>query len=291
MFYQKRYSDINILGGFFLSEKKRDPQDKIAIFIASVIGFFVVAHFLTAGTSSILLLGMFAELQKHESKANKGLLVYLEEKYDEEFQINEFDSSFLQTDFYGTAQPLDEPSKSFNVYGKPMEENTYQYTDDYIAVKWEKEVYEEIEPILKRSSSNHIYGTVNPLPSTDYENYENTTLPLYLFQKKYPNSFPVRVEVALAVSKWNKKDAIPRINHLMTELKKSKFNDFDIQVHFVDIDAFRTQDQFLEIIEQLGIDDLLTEYPFAVLQEIDFELDDAQQIPDIQKLLKTNNVK
>ena len=257
-----------------MKSKKEMIKRKALIFIAFTIGLYIILNTIFVGYPSIIVRGVFTEFTKHDFIAKKEMLGYLSEKYNESFEVVDLDSPFLETDYIGRVAPSSNKSEIFTVIGTPIKNANlhYKYIDNYMKIKWKKEVGTDIDPLLNKYLSSKSYGEIELPNLTDYSLYDNTTLPFKTFQKMQPNIAEINIVLVYILNKRKEKEYISEVNQFIIQLKKSEIKNISLELYLIDAQHFKSTKEVKSLIKKSGVYPFLSEYSFGIIKQAQFDI-------------------
>jgi hypothetical protein len=172
-------------------------------------------------------------------KAKKAANIYLEEKYEERFNIEKINYSKALGDEEGIydlyAHPINQPDISFRLYSNENYEISY---DDYKEMKWRNDVIKEYKEIVKSYFPNHADLYVNTTFQKDVvRKYDIKDTYTKIFTEN-PNQRDEYVHILLFTNKkfFDYRVESTKIFQLWTDIIGRSVKDYTIEVKYFPVE-------------------------------------------------------
>jgi hypothetical protein len=206
--------------------KMRGKSMRIVLII---IGLIVLSPFLMLGVYSL----DFIYYGANDHKAEKAALEYLEDKYAEDFEVDDVEYNKVLGDDEGgyTLQlhPLNEPEITISVHVTEK----YQVTrDNYKESKWgyefRKEMVPIIEPIFQDTGKIYVYGSFPEELEKQYQ-FEDSYQTIY---NENPLQSYERIHIVNFVEPFEKEKELAKIYQLWELVKDREVRDTNIEINY-----------------------------------------------------------
>jgi TM2 domain-containing membrane protein YozV len=265
---------------FTTSDKSLYVELGIGVVIAIVLVFLVW----NIGT------GIYCKPHPSKKAVKEDALEYLTEKYEQEFEITRVKfNCYPYNTFEIKAYSLNNPDVTITMYAPSTGD---EFSDDYLDQLWDKQVSEEIKPLVKKiypKFSAFTGSIVITRSSYDLigELRKYSKVPnYYQYKERILNAFPLKIRLALFIelNENNKPMEMKKIYYLIQTLKKNEMKNFNINAEYYDPKLEKKGRKVLEDVSHKFFDEL--QYSLNIKAE---DIPSIQTPEDVTKYLKKIN--
>jgi hypothetical protein len=212
-----------------------------------IIGLIVLSPFLMLGVYSL----DFIYYGANDHKAEKAALEYLEDKYAEDFEVDDVEYNKVLGDDEGGYTLQVHPLKKTEITIRVDVTEKYQVTrDNYKESKWgyefRKEMVPIIEPIFQDTGKNYVYGSFPEELEKQYQ-FEDSYQTIYY---ENPLQSFERIHILNFVEPFEKEKELTKIYQLWELVKDREVRDTNIEINYYpngllkDFDSYPDLNQF-----------------------------------------------
>ncbi|WP_025948695.1 hypothetical protein [Geobacillus thermocatenulatus] len=259
----------------YAPKRDKNQKDK-SLYVELVIGVIVAVVLIF--TSWNIGTGIYCEPHPDKKVVKEDALEYLTEKYEQEFEITRVKfNCYPYNTFEIKAYSLNNPDVTITMYAPSTGD---EFSDDYLDQLWDKQVSEEIKPLVKKiypKFSAFTGSIVITRSSYDLigELRKYSKVPnYYQYKERILNAFPLKIRLALFIelNENNKPMEMKKIYYLIQTLKKNEMKNFNINAEYYD-----------PKLEKKGRKVLEEDVSHKFFDELQYSLNiKAEDIPSIQ---------
>jgi uncharacterized membrane protein len=202
---------------------------KVLLIIGILVGLVVISPFLLLGVYAL----DFVYYGANEDKAEKAALEFLEDKYGEQFEIDEVEYNKILGDQEGnytlSVHPEENPDITFDVGTTEKYRVTRDgYKESNWSEQFKKEMIPIIDPIFQGTGEYYVYGS---FPSEVEEQYQFEETYQTIYQENPHQSYE-SIHIVNFNDTFDKEKEFQRIYQLWESVKDRQYRDNNIRIEY-----------------------------------------------------------